>query len=59
MAVLAGTLAFAGYTIVVRPVSGEFGAVPATAASTVVGALALGCTAAGMLILAGVAVTSR
>jgi drug/metabolite transporter (DMT)-like permease len=76
--VLAGTLAFAGYTIVARPLSQEFGAVPATAASTVVGSvpylafawtlpgaglarlgpatwaelafLALGCTAAGLLL---------
>jgi drug/metabolite transporter (DMT)-like permease len=37
--VLAGTLAFAAYTIVVRPLSQEFGAIPATAASTVVGAV--------------------
>jgi len=37
--VLAGTLAFGAYTIVVRPLSREFGAVPATAASTVVGAV--------------------
>ena len=37
--VLAGTLAFAAYTIVVRPLSREFGAVPATAASTAVGTL--------------------
>ena len=35
--VLAGTLAFAAYTIVLRPLSEEFGAVPATAASTAVG----------------------
>ena len=33
---LAGTLAFGAYTIVVRPLSQSFGAVPATAASTVV-----------------------
>ena len=37
--VLAGTLAFAAYTIVLRPLSQELGAVPATAASTVVGAV--------------------
>ena len=37
--VLAATLAFAGYTIVMRPLSEEFGAVPATAASTAVGAV--------------------
>lgn len=37
--VLAGTLAFAAYTIVLRPLSKEFGAVPATAASTAVGTL--------------------
>ena len=37
--VLAGTLAFAGYTIAVRPLSQALGAVPATAASTVVGTL--------------------
>jgi drug/metabolite transporter (DMT)-like permease len=76
--VLAGTLAFGAYTIVLRPLSEEFGAVPATAASTVVGSvpylffagmlpgaglahlglavwgelafLALGCTAAGLLL---------
>ena len=76
--VLAGTLAFAAYTIVLRPLSREFGAVPATAASTLAGALpylafagtlsaprlaalpasvwaelaflAVGCTAAGMLL---------
>ena len=35
--VLAGTLAFGAYTIVARPLSQEFGAVPAAAASTVVG----------------------
>ena len=35
--VLAGTLAFGAYTIVMRPLSQEFGAIPATAASTVVG----------------------
>jgi drug/metabolite transporter (DMT)-like permease len=37
--VLAGTLAFGAYTIVLRPLSQAYGAVPATAASTVVGAL--------------------
>jgi drug/metabolite transporter (DMT)-like permease len=35
--VLAGTLAFAAYTIAARPLSEEFGAIPATAASTAVG----------------------
>lgn len=37
--VLAATLAFAAYTIVQRPLSEQFGAAPAAAASTVVGAL--------------------
>ena len=37
--VLAGTLAFGAYTIVLRPLSQTYGAVPATAASTVVGAV--------------------
>ena len=37
--VLAATLAFAAYTIVQRPLSEEFGAAPAAAASTAVGAL--------------------
>src|SRR5216683_1678684 len=37
--VLAGTLAFGAYTIVLRPLSQAYGAVPATAASTVVGTL--------------------
>jgi drug/metabolite transporter (DMT)-like permease len=37
--VLSGTLAFGGYTIVLRPLSQAHGAVPATAASTVVGAV--------------------
>jgi drug/metabolite transporter (DMT)-like permease len=37
--VLAGTLAFAAYTIVLRPLSRAHGAGPATAASTVVGAV--------------------
>jgi drug/metabolite transporter (DMT)-like permease len=35
--VLAGTLAFGAYTIVLRPLSQSYGAVPATAASTVAG----------------------
>jgi drug/metabolite transporter (DMT)-like permease len=35
--VLASTLSFAAYTIVLRPLSAELGALPATAASTVVG----------------------
>jgi drug/metabolite transporter (DMT)-like permease len=76
--VLVATLSFAAYTIVLRPLSQEFGAVPATAATTVVGSvpylaaagtlpgaglahlgpavwaelafLALGCTAAGLLL---------
>jgi drug/metabolite transporter (DMT)-like permease len=76
--VLAGTLAFGAYTIVLRPLSQAYGAVPATAASTLAGAvpylllagtlsgprlaalpapvwaelgfLALGSTAAGMLM---------
>jgi len=76
--VLAATLSFAAYTIVLRPLSEELGAVPATAAATVVGSvpylgaawmlpsaglahlgpavwlelafLALGCTAAGLLL---------
>jgi len=37
--VLAGTLAFGAYTIVLRPLSQAHGAIPATAASTVVGAI--------------------
>jgi len=37
--VLAGTLAFGAYTIVLRPLSQAYGAVRATAASTVVGAV--------------------
>jgi drug/metabolite transporter (DMT)-like permease len=37
--VLASTLSFAAYTIVLRPLSAELGAVQATAASTVVGTL--------------------
>jgi drug/metabolite transporter (DMT)-like permease len=76
--VLAATLSFAAYTIVLRPLSEELGAVPATAAATVVGSvpylgaawmlpgaglahlgpavwaelgfLAIGCTAAGLLL---------
>jgi drug/metabolite transporter (DMT)-like permease len=37
--VLASTLSFAAYTIVIRPLSAELGAVPATAACTIVGTL--------------------
>jgi drug/metabolite transporter (DMT)-like permease len=37
--VLAGTLAFGAYTIVLRPLSEAYGAMPTTAASTVVGTL--------------------
>jgi drug/metabolite transporter (DMT)-like permease len=37
--VLAGTLAFAAYTIVLGPLSTEFGAVPAAAAATVAGSV--------------------
>jgi drug/metabolite transporter (DMT)-like permease len=37
--VLAGTLGFGAYTIVLRPLSQAYGAVPATAASTVIGTL--------------------
>jgi drug/metabolite transporter (DMT)-like permease len=37
--VLTGTLAFGAYTIVARPLSQAFGALPATAASTVVGTI--------------------
>ena len=37
--VLAGTLAFGAYTIVLRPLSQAYGAVPATAASTVAGSV--------------------
>jgi drug/metabolite transporter (DMT)-like permease len=76
--VLLGTLSFAAYTVVLRPLSAELGAVPATAAATVAGSvpylaaagtlpaaglghlgaavwlelafLALGCTAAGLLL---------
>jgi drug/metabolite transporter (DMT)-like permease len=52
--VLAGTLAFGAYTIVVRPLSQEFGAIPATAASTVVGTVPY-LAAAGTLPAAGLA----
>jgi drug/metabolite transporter (DMT)-like permease len=52
--VLAGTLAFAGYTIIMRPLSAEFGAVPATAATTVAGSLPYLATA-GTLPGAGLA----
>ena len=52
--VLAATLAFAAYTIVVRPLGREFGAVPATAACTVVGSLPY-LAAAGTLPAAGLA----
>ena len=37
--VLLATMAFAGYTIVLRPLSEEYGPVPATAVSTVIGAV--------------------
>lgn len=37
--VLAGTLAFSGYTIAVRPLSQQWGPLPATAASTILGAI--------------------
>jgi drug/metabolite transporter (DMT)-like permease len=50
--VLAGTLAFAAYTIVLRPLSAEFGAVPATAASTAAGSVPY-LAFAGMLPGAG------
>lgn len=39
--VMAGTLAFGGYTIALRPLSKTLGAVPATAASTVLGSIPL------------------
>jgi drug/metabolite transporter (DMT)-like permease len=52
--VLAATLAFGAYTIVLRPLSEEYGAVPATAASTVVGSLPY-VAFAGMLPGAGLA----
>jgi drug/metabolite transporter (DMT)-like permease len=50
--VLAATLSFAAYTIVVRPLAAEFGAVPATAATTVAGSVPY-LAAAGMLPGAG------
>jgi drug/metabolite transporter (DMT)-like permease len=50
--VLAGTLSFAAYTIVLRPLSRELGAVSATAASTVVGTVPY-LAAAGTLPAAG------
>jgi drug/metabolite transporter (DMT)-like permease len=50
--VLAGTLSFGAYTIVLRPLSEEFGAVRATAASTVVGSVPY-LAFAGMLPGAG------
>jgi drug/metabolite transporter (DMT)-like permease len=50
--VLAATLSFAAYTIVVRPLAAEFGAVRATAATTVVGSVPY-LAAAGMLPAAG------
>jgi drug/metabolite transporter (DMT)-like permease len=37
--VLAGTMAFGGYTIALRPLSRDYGALPATAATTVAGSL--------------------
>jgi drug/metabolite transporter (DMT)-like permease len=52
--VLAATLSFAAYTIVLRPLSLELGAVPATAAATVVGSVPY-LAAAGMLPGAGLA----
>jgi drug/metabolite transporter (DMT)-like permease len=52
--VLAATLSFAAYTIVVTPLGTEFGAVPATAATTVVGSVPY-LAAAGMLPGAGLA----
>ena len=52
--VLAATLAFGAYTIVVRPLSQEFGAIPATAACTVVGTVPY-LAAAGTLPAAGLA----
>jgi drug/metabolite transporter (DMT)-like permease len=52
--VLAGTLSFAAYTIVVQPLGAEFGAVRATAASTVVGSVPY-LAAAGLLPGAGLA----
>jgi len=52
--VLVATLAFGAYTIVLRPLSEEFGPVPATAASTVVGSVPY-LAFAGMLPGAGLA----
>jgi drug/metabolite transporter (DMT)-like permease len=52
--VLAATLSFAAYTIVVTPLGAEFGAVPATAASTIVGSVPY-LAAAGALPGAGLA----
>ena len=52
--VLAGTLSFAAYTIAMRPLSVELGAVPATASSTVVGSAGY-LAAAGTLPGAGLA----
>jgi drug/metabolite transporter (DMT)-like permease len=52
--VLAGTLSFAAYTVALRPLSKELGAVPATAASTVIGAAPY-LAAAGTLPGAGLA----
>ena len=52
--VLVGTLSFAAYTIALRPLSQEFGAVSATAASTVIGAVPY-LAAAGTLPGAGLA----
>ena len=52
--VLAGTLAFAAYTIVLRPLSEQFGAIPATAASTAVGTVPY-LAFAGLLPGAGLA----
>jgi drug/metabolite transporter (DMT)-like permease len=53
--VLAGTLAFGAYTIVLRPLSQAYGAVRATAASTVVGALPYLAFAGTLPRLAGLA----
>ena len=52
--VLAATLLFAAYTVVLRPLSQELGAVPATAAATVVGSVPY-LAAAGLLPGAGLA----
>jgi drug/metabolite transporter (DMT)-like permease len=52
--VLAGTLSFGAYTIVLRPLSRDLGAVRATAASTVVGSVPY-LAAAGTLPAAGLA----